>query len=97
MIDSGIATTIGALADRDIGTIIGLWVGTALFLGLGGFALIFAIYKLASGADVDITASSSTGQSAQIGRGGLIAFIILGGLGVIVGIALLVAAIRAVA
>jgi hypothetical protein len=79
----------------DSGTVIGLFVGAAVMLGLGILALVLSIKGLASSAEPDIRARSRHG-AAKIGRAGLVAFVILGVILAIVGVALVVAAIRGI-
>ena len=78
----------------DTFSIVGVFIGAAVFLGLGIFALVMSIKALASPVEPDITVSSSSGGSTQVGRQGLIIFIVLGVLAVIVGVALLIAGIK---
>ena len=62
-----------------------------VFLGAGGALAIFAGMRMAAAGDPDITVSNSqTGQSARVGKGGLVIFVILGILLAIAGIAMLV-------
>jgi hypothetical protein len=79
----------------DSGTVIGLFAGAAVMLGLGVVALVLSIKGLASSAEPDIRARSQ-GREAKIGRTGLVVFLLLGVVLVIAGVALLVAAIRGV-
>lgn len=91
MTHSTIAAAATALAKTDTGNTVMMWIGAVVLLGLGGFVTIFTIYKMASGDNVDISAGGS-----QIGRQGLIVFLILGILVLVAGIACLVGAIKAV-
>jgi hypothetical protein len=84
------------IAWMDTGTAVGLFGGAAAFLGLGTFALVMAIKGLLAAAQPDITVSAQ-GQQARIGRSGLLVFVVLGVLAIIVGIAILIAAIKGVA
>jgi hypothetical protein len=77
----------------DTFSIIGTFVGAALFLGLGIFALVMSIKGLASTDEPDISVSSS-GGTTKVGRPGLFVFLILGVLAAIVGVALLIAGIK---
>ena len=79
----------------DTGTIIGLFAASAVFLGLGIFALVMSIKGLASSDEPDITVHSS-GGSAKIGRSGYFVFVVLGIIAMIVGVALLVYVIKGV-
>ena len=75
----------------DAGSVIGLIAGIIVTLGLGGFALIKSIWTLASSDVPDITAGGK-----QIGRTGLVVFLVLGLILVVVGIALIVALAKGV-
>jgi len=79
----------------DTGTVIGLFVGAAVMLGLGILAVVLSIKGLASSEEPDIRARSG-GREAKIGRPGLILFLILGAGLIVAGIALLIAAIRGI-
>jgi hypothetical protein len=73
------------------GTKIGVIIFGFLFLGGGGALAVFTGIKMGAAEEPDITITNSqTGQSAKVGRGGLIIFIILGILLAIVGIVMLV-------
>ena len=66
-----------------------------VFLLGGGALAVFAGVKMGAAQDPDIRITNSqTGQSAQMGKGGLVIFIILGILLVIAGIAMLVNGFR---
>ena len=64
-------------------------------LGLSILALVLSIKGLASSAEPDIRARARN-RETKIGRSGLVVFLVLGALLGIVGIALLIAAIRGV-
>lgn len=62
-----------------------------VLLGGGGALAIFAGIRMAAAQDPDITLTNSqTGQSAQVGKSGLVIFIVLGILLAAAGIAMLV-------
>jgi hypothetical protein len=63
----------------------------------GGIAIVvFAGKALAAVQDPDITVTNSqTGQSAKVGKGGLLVFILAGILVVVLGVALVIGAVKA--
>jgi hypothetical protein len=66
-----------------------------VMLGGGGALAVFAGTRMGAAQDPDITITNSqTGQSAQVGRGGLVIFIILGILLAVAGIAMLVSGFK---
>lgn len=75
----------------DTGTVVGLFAGAAVVLGLGIFALVLSIKGFFSSTEPDIRAGG-----AKIGRPGLVVFLVLGIVFTIAGVGLLVGAIRAV-